>query len=645
MGLTVTEKIIKDHLISGEMEAGEEIGISIDQTLTQDATGTVAWLQFEALDIPEVQVKRAVSYVDHNTLQSGFRNADDHRYLKSAAKKYGAYFSRPGNGICHQVNLEQFAVPGWTLLGSDSHTPTSGGVGTLSIGAGGLDVAVAMGGGPYYLNMPEIVKVHLKGELQPWVSSKDVILEILRRLGVKGGLGKVMEYGGPGIDRLSVYDRATITNMGAELGATTSIFPSDEKTERFLKMLGREDDYTELKADGDADYDDVLEVDMSEIEPMIAKPHSPGNVVKIDEVTGLDVDQVCVGSCTNSSYKDLMTVAKVLKGQTVSEDLDMTVSPGSKQIYETITRKEATADLIGAGARILEAACGPCIGMGQSPPSGGVSLRTFNRNFKGRSGTEDADIYLCSPEVAAATALNGVLTDPRELGEPVEIEDPDNFAVNTNMIIDPPEDSSDVEIYKGPNIKDVPLKDPLPDTVESEILLKVEDDITTDHIMPAGADILPYRSNIPKISEFVFEQVDEGFSERANNAEGGFILGGENYGQGSSREHAALAPMHLGVQGVIAKSLSRIHWNNLINFGILPLILEDKSDYEKIKQGDRVRIEGLRDAIESDSNTIEIKNLTEDSTFNITLPLSSRQKEIIKAGGLLAYTKEKHDER
>ncbi len=640
MGLNLVEKILKEHLLSGEMKEGEEIGIRIDQTLTQDATGTMAWLQFEALGIPKVKVAKAVSYVDHNTLQSGFENADDHAFLQSAAGKFGAYFSRPGNGICHQVNLERFGIPGNTLLGSDSHTPTGGGLGMISMGAGGLDVAVAMGGGAYYLNMPKVVNVRLTGKLQPNVAAKDIILEVLRIMTVKGGVGKIIEYGGPGVASLTVPERATITNMGAELGATTSLFPSDSRTKDFLTAQGRVADWRELKADDDAHYDEVINIDLDTLEPMIAQPHSPDNVVRVSEIAGKKVNQVCIGSCTNSSYLDLMTVAGLLKGKTVHPDVSLAISPGSKQVFEMIAREGALADIIASGARILESACGPCIGMGQSPVSDAVSLRTFNRNFYGRSGTMSADVYLCSPQVAVAAALNGVITDPRELGQSVSIEEPKEFLINDNSLIKPEDVTGEVELIKGPNIAAVPLGKPLEDTLEGEVILKVEDNITTDHIMPAGAKILPLRSNIPAISEHVFVQVDPEFPSRCKEKGGGFILGGENYGQGSSREHAALAPMYLGIKGVITKSLARIHWNNLINFGILPLILEDKSEYEKIDQTDVLKISNLIDAIDSDGDTIVVNNVTKNRQFNVTLPLSERQKAIVKAGGLLAYTKE-----
>ncbi len=631
MGLNLVQKILKEHLISGEMQEGKEIGIRIDQTLTQDATGTMAWLQFEAIGIPKVKVPVAVSYVDHNTLQSGFENADDHAFLQSAAAKFGAYFSKPGNGICHQVNLERFGVPGRTLLGSDSHTPTGGGLGMIAMGAGGLDVAVAMGGGPYYLNMPKVVNVRLTGQLQPGVSAKDIILEVLRIMTVKGGVGKMIEYSGPGVSGLTVPERATITNMGAELGATTSVFPSDDSTRKFMNAQGRGADWRELKADDDANYNETIKINLDTLEPMIAQPHSPDNVVRVKEIEGKTVHQVCIGSCTNSSYLDLMTVAVLLKGKTVHPKVSLGISPGSKQVFEMIAREEALADIIASGARILESACGPCIGMGQSPSTDGVSLRTFNRNFPGRSGTMSAGVYLCSPEVAVASALTGVITDPRSLCSSVAIEEPARFLINDNALIAPDESKSDIELVKGPNIAGVPVGKPLADNLEGEVLLKVADNITTDHIMPAGAKILPLRSNIPKISEHVFVQVDPDFPTRAKQKGGGFILGGENYGQGSSREHAALAPMYLGVKAVITKSFARIHWNNLINFGILPLVLEDKAEYDRIDQSDKLEITGLNDMLDSDNDTLVISNATKGSTFKVKISVSGRQKDILKA--------------
>ncbi|MDZ7262728.1 MAG: aconitate hydratase [candidate division KSB1 bacterium] len=640
MSKNLTQKILEAHLVSGELKTGSEIAITIDQTLTQDATGTMAYLQFEAIGIPKVKTKLSVSYVDHNTLQTGFENADDHLFLQSIAAKYGIYFSRPGNGICHQVHLERFGVPGQTLLGSDSHTPTGGGLGMIAIGAGGLDVAVAMGGGPFYLNMPKVVLVKLTGALQPWVSAKDVILELLRRLTVKGGVGKIMEYGGDGVATLTVPERATITNMGAELGATTSIFPSDKVTRAFLKAQKREEVWQELTADPKASYDEVIELDLGKIEPLVAQPHSPDNVCPVRELAGQKVNQVAIGSCTNSSYKDMMTVAGLLKGKKVHPHVSLVISPGSRQVLEMIARNGALADLVSAGARILETTCGPCIGMGQAPPSKGVSIRTFNRNFLGRSGTKDAQVYLASPEVAAAAALTGQFVDPRELGKPIQVSLPKEFLIDDSMILPPAKEPEKVEIIRGPNIKPLPINEPLPDILEGQVLLKVEDNITTDHIMPAGAKILPLRSNIPAISEHVFEVIDPTFAQRAKEAGGGFIVGGENYGQGSSREHAALAPMYLGIKWVLAKSFARIHRDNLINFGILPLTFADLKDYENLNQGDRLRISEVRKCLETGEPLI-IHNLTSNNRIKVMYQLTPRQREIILAGGLLNYTKSK----
>lgn len=640
MGDNLVRKIIKNHLVTGEMISGQEIAIKIDQTLTQDATGTMAYLQFEAMEVPKVKTKLSVSYVDHNTLQTGFENADDHLFLQTIASKYGIYFSRPGNGICHQVHLERFGKPGETLLGSDSHTPTGGGIGMLAIGAGGLDVAVAMAGGPFYLNMPKVVKVELRGELSPWVSAKDIILEVLRRLSVKGGVGKVLEYTGSGVATLSVPERATITNMGAELGATTSIFPSDHVTKAFLQAQNRAGDWIELLPDPDAEYDEELTIDLSELEPMVAAPHSPDAVRKVSEVGPIKVNQVAIGSCTNSSYADLMTVAHILKGKTVHPEVSLVIAPGSRQVYEMLARSDALADLISAGARILESACGPCIGMGQSPASGSVSVRTFNRNFQGRSGTQDAQIYLASPAVAAATALNGVLTDPRTLGEAIEIPMPESFIIDDRMILVPSKNPENVEIRRGPNIKPLPVNKPLPDQLEGEVLLQVGDNITTDHIMPAGAKVLPLRSNIPAISQHVFASVDNTFAARAQEKGGGFIVGGHNYGQGSSREHAALAPMYLGIKGVIAKSFARIHRANLINFGILPLTFADEEDYEKIAQGDKLSIIDLHKQLTT-GNSLVVNNDTKGTSFKVLHNLTPRFIDIILAGGLLNYTKNK----
>jgi len=637
MGQNIVKKILAKHFISGEMIAGEEIAIKIDQTLTQDATGTMAYLQFEAMDVPQVKTKLSVSYVDHNTLQTGFENADDHRFLQTVAAKHGIYFSRPGNGICHQVHLERFGIPGSTLLGSDSHTPTGGGIGMLAIGAGGLDVAVAMAGGPFYLNMPKVVNVRLTGALQPWVSAKDIILEVLRIMTVKGGVGKIVEYSGPGVATLSVPERATITNMGAELGATTSIFPSDKITKDFLAAQNREKDWLELQADDDAVYDEIINLDLSTLEPMAAQPHSPDAIAKIKDIGPIKVNQVAIGSCTNSSYTDLMRVAAILKGKKVHPDTSLVIAPGSKQVLEMLARNGALADIIASGARLLEATCGPCIGMGQSPCSGAVSVRTFNRNFEGRSGTKDAQVYLASPEVAAATALNGVLSDPRALGDFIKISLPEKFLIDDSMIITPATQSDKVEVVRGPNIKPLPINSALPNDLEGTILLKVGDNITTDHIMPAGAKVLPLRSNIPAISEHVFSAVDTNFAQRALERKGGFILGGQNYGQGSSREHAALAPMYLGVKAVITKSFARIHRANLINFGILPLTFIEEDDYAKMEQDDKLEIKNLCQQISTEK--IIINNLTKRIEIQVKHNLSDRQKEIILAGGLLNYTK------
>lgn len=632
-GKSLAYKILEEHLVSGRLEPGEEIAISVDQTLTQDATGTMAYLQFEAMGIPRVRTKLSVSYVDHNMLQTDYKNADDHRYLQSVAAKYGIYFSRPGNGICHQVHLERFSVPGQVLIGSDSHTPTCGGVGMLAIGVGGLDIAMALGGAPLYLTCPKVTLVRLHGSLQPWVSGKDVIFEVLRLLTVKGGVGKIIEYGGPGVESLSVPQRATITNMGAELGATTSVFPSDERTREYLRAQKREDAWRPLSADPDAHYDEVIEIDLSTLEPMVACPSSPDAVKKITEVQGTPVDQVCVGSCTNSSYRDLMTVAQILKGHVIHPRLSMTVTPGSRQVFEMIAENGALADLIAAGARILESACGPCIGQGQAPPSGGVSVRTFNRNFKGRSGTEDDYVYLASPEVAAATALKGELTDPRTLGDPPMVEMPAVFHVSDDMILKPAEDPDSVEIVRGPNIKPVPRNQPMPETISGQVLLKVGDNITTDHIMPAGP-VLPLRSNIPAISEYVYQRVDATFPKRAKEAGGGIVVGGENYGQGSSREHAAIAPMYLGVRAKIAKSFARIHRTNLINFGILPLTFVNPADYDDVQQGDVLEIPNVRDAVKSGDEVI-VRNVTRGTQYRTRHGLTPRQVDIVLAGGLL----------
>ncbi len=642
MGLTLTEKILKEHLVEGEMIRGEEIGIRIDQTLTQDATGTMAYLEFEAMGVPRVKTERSVAYIDHNTLQSGFENADDHRFIGSVCKKHGIYFSRPGNGICHQVHLERFGIPGKTLIGSDSHTPTGGGIGMIAIGAGGMDVAVAMGGGTYYITCPKIVKVELTGKLSPWVAAKDVILEVLKRLTVKGGVGKVIEYCGEGVKTLSVPERATITNMGAELGATTSIFPSDETTREFLKAQGREGDYTELSADADAVYDEVVEINLSELVPLAACPHSPDNVKSVEEIGPMKIDQVCIGSCTNSSLLDMLKVAYILKGKTVHPDVSLSIAPGSKQVLNMLAENGALATMIDAGARILESACGPCIGMGQSPNSGGISLRTFNRNFEGRSGTKDGQIYLVSPELAAASAITGVLTDPRTLGDMPEFKLPEVFTINDNMIVPPvPEEEMDsVEVLRGPNIKPFPVSEAMPDEIDAKCSLKVGDNITTDHIMPAGAKILPLRSNIPKISQYCFAVCDEEFPKRALELGESIVVGGSNYGQGSSREHAALAPLYLGVKAVLVKSFARIHMANLINAGIIPMTFADESDYDKIDMLDELKIENLIESLKS-SDSVIVKNVTKGVDIKAKLDLSERQRAMLIAGGLLNYTREK----
>lgn len=636
MGKNLVQKILDTHLVEGNLVAGEEIAIRVDQTLTQDATGTMAYLQFEALGIPRVRTKLSVSYVDHNTLQTGFENADDHRFLQTIAAKYGIYFSRPGNGICHQVHLERFAVPGEVLLGSDSHTPTGGGMGMIAIGVGGLDVAVAMAGRPFYLTMPKVMNVKLKGKLGPWVSAKDIILELLRRLTVKGGVGWILEYGGDGVASLSVPERATITNMGAELGATTSIFPSDESTRRYLAAQGREKDWRELGADADAAYDAVIEIDLTELEPLVARPHSPDAVVTVREVGHVPVSQVAIGSCTNSSYVDLMRVAAILRGKKVHPDTSLVIAPGSRQVLEMLARNGALADLIAAGARILESACGPCIGMGQAPRSGGVSVRTFNRNFKGRSGTADAQVYLVSPEVAAATAIRGALTDPRELGDPVHVAMPERFLIDDSMIIAPlsQEDAEKAEVERGPNIKPLPLNKPLAKDLSGEVLLKTGDNVTTDDIMPAGAKILPLRSNIPAIAEYVFSGLDPAFVARARAKNGGIIVGGQNYGQGSSREHAALAPMYLGVRAVVAKSFARIHKANLVNFGILPLTFVNADDYERIEGGDLLEIKNIREEV-AKGRMLDLSNVTKGFSIPVQHDLSDRQVAMILAGGLL----------
>ena len=637
--MNITQKIIKNHLVSGEMVAGEEISIRIDQTLTQDSTGTMAYLEFEAIGIPRVKTKKSVAYIDHNTLQSGFENADDHKYIQTVTKKHGIHFSRPGNGICHQVHLERFGVPGMTLLGSDSHTPTGGGIGMLAIGAGGMDVAVAMGGGAYYLTMPKVVKVNLTGKLNPWVAAKDIILEVLRIMSVKGGVGKVIEYVGEGVKSLTVPERATITNMGAELGATTSVFPSDETTRAFLKAQGREKDFTEILPDADATYDEEINIDLSTLSPMAAKPHMPDNVDTIANIGPIKVDQVAIGSCTNSSYMDMMKVARILKGHTVHEDVSLVIAPGSKQVLNMLSQNGALADMIAAGARILESACGPCIGMGQSPKTDAVSLRTFNRNFEGRSGTVSAKVYLVSPEVAAISAIKGVLTDPRELEISNVIDMPEEFLINDNMVVEPAPEGNDVEVVRGPNIKPFPVNVALPENLSGKSLIKVEDNITTDHIMPSNAKLLPYRSNVPYLSEYCLTPCDSEFPARAKANGGGFIIGGSNYGQGSSREHAALAPLYLGIKAVIVKSFARIHKANLINSGILPLVLKNEADYDKIDLMDELSIEGVRDQLKAGSEII-VKNTTKGIEISTIIEVSDREKDMLLAGGLLNYTRE-----
>jgi len=640
MGYTIAQKIIKAHLVSGEMKVGEEIGLRIDQTLTQDATGTMAYLQFEAMGTERVKTELSVAYIDHNTLQAGFENADDHRYIQTVTKKHGIRFSRPGNGICHQVHLERFAKPGKTLIGSDSHTPTAGGIGMLAMGAGGLDVAVAMGGGTYYITMPKMIKVNLVGRLSDYVGAKDVILEVLRILSVKGGVGAVVEYAGEGVKTLSVPQRATITNMGAELGATTSIFPSDEVTRDFLKAEGREEDYTPIFSDSDARYDAEYTVNLSSLRPLAACPHSPDNVKSVSELAGSKIDQICIGSCTNSSMLDMLTVAAMLKGKTVHPDVSLSISPGSKQVYTMLAECGALADLIAAGARILECACGPCIGMGFSPKSKGVSLRTFNRNFLARSGTADAEVYLVSPETAAASAISGVFTDPTTLGKAPDVKIPEVFTINDNLIELPASEAEcgSVVVERGPNIKPIPVGKAPDEDLICELILKVGDNITTDHIMPAGSKILPYRSNVPKLSEFCFTVCDKDFPERAKAKGGGVILGGSNYGQGSSREHAALVPLYLGVKAVVAKSFARIHVANLINFGIVPMTLANEADYDKFAEGDDIVIEGFREAVKSSSEVILV-NKTSGATAALSLNLTDRQRSILAAGGLLNYTK------
>lgn len=641
MGLGVAEKIIYSHLISGTLNKGSEIALHIDQTLTQDATGTMAYLQFEAMGIDRVRTEKSVAYIDHNMLQSGFENADDHRYIQTVAKKHGIWFSRPGNGICHQVHLERMAVPGKTLIGSDSHTPTAGGLGMLAFGAGGLDVAVAMGGGAYYINMPEIVRVELTGKLRPFVTAKDVSLELLRRISVKGGVGKIMEWGGEGIKTLSVPERATITNMGTETGATTSVFPSDDNTLEFLKAQGREKDFVRCEADDDARYSEIITINLSELEPMIACPHQPDNVVKVSEVSGIKVDQVCIGSCTNSSLSDMLKCANMLKGRKISDSVSMSVSCGSKQVLSMLSDCGALSDILASGARLLECGCGPCIGMGFSPNSGGISLRSFNRNFEGRSGTRDAKVYLVSPETACASALTGVITDPRTLGiNSINVSVPKSFKTDDSAILEPalPEEAKNIAVIKGPNIKSVPVGERLPDTLSLPVALKVGDNITTDHIMPAGSKILPFRSNIPKMSDFCFSVCDPAFPERARELGKSIIIGGVNYGQGSSREHAALVPLYLGVRAVIAKSFARIHRANLINAGILPLVFEDASDYDLINEGDKPVITDIKNGLESGRIIMELNG----KEITLLCELSERQRSILYAGGLLNLTREEN---
>ena len=639
MGYTIAQKIIKNHLVCGEMKVGEEIGLRIDQTLTQDATGTMAYLQFEAMGIERVKTELSVAYIDHNTLQAGFENADDHRYIQTVTKKHGIRFSRPGNGICHQVHLERFAVPGKTLIGSDSHTPTAGGIGMLAMGAGGLDVAVAMGGGTYYITMPRMIKITLNGHLPPMVGAKDVILAVLRLLSVKGGVGAIVEYAGEGVKTLSVPQRATITNMGAELGATTSIFPSDEITRAFLKAEAREQDFLPLSSDPDAKYDEEYEIDLSSLQPLAACPHSPDNVKPIAELAGKKISQVCIGSCTNSSMLDMLTVAAMLKGKTVHPDVSLSISPGSKQVYTMLAQSGALADMIAAGARILECACGPCIGMGFSPKSAGVSLRTFNRNFLARSGTADAEVYLVSPETAAASALTGVFTDPTTL-EGVSVDLPETFLVNDNLVELPAsaEEAGQVCVERGPNIKPIPVGKAPDKDLNCQLILKVGDNITTDHIMPAGSKILPYRSNVPKLSEYCFTVCDPTFPERAKAQGGGVILGGSNYGQGSSREHAALVPLYLGIKAVVAKSFARIHVANLINFGIVPMTLQNPDDYQLFEQGDQIEIKDFAAAVAGKTEATLV-NKTTGKTATLQLAYSARQREILLAGGTLGRFK------
>ncbi len=641
MGLTISQKIIRDHLLSGEMKPGSEISIRIDQTLTQDSTGTMAYLQFEAIGVPRVKTKLSVAYIDHNTIQSGFENADDHKYIQTVTRKHGIRFSRPGNGVCHQVHIERFGVPGQTLLGSDSHTPTCGGIGMLAIGAGGLDVAVAMGGGPYYLSMPKMVKVELLGKLAPWATAKDIILEVLRILSVKGGVGKIIEYSGDGLISLSVPERATITNMGAELGATTSIFPSDDVARSFLEAQGRGSDWISLLPDEDASYDETIVIDLAKLKPLVAKPHMPDNVVAVSDIAGLKIDQVCIGSCTNSSLMDMLKVAAILKGNTVHPDVSLVIAPGSKQVLTMLSECGALTDMIAAGARILECACGPCIGMGQSPRTDAVSLRTNNRNFYARSGTASASIYLVSPEVAAVSALTGVVTDPQTTGNPPVITMPESFLVNDNLVAMPADRADDVEVIRGPNIKPFPVNTALPETVQGTTLVKLGDNITTDHIMPSNSKLLPYRSNVPYLADYCLTPSDPDFPARAKEYGGGFIVGGSNYGQGSSREHAALAPLQLGVKGVIAISFARIHMANLINNGILPLTFVNPADYDRIEMLDNLVIENTPAQIMGavGGEPVHVNNLTKGYSFDVVCSVSERQAKMLLAGGLLNFTR------
>ncbi|MBM4136672.1 MAG: aconitate hydratase [Nitrospira sp.] len=643
MGKNITEKVFEAHKVYGDLQVGTPVGLKTDQVYTQDATGTMTWLEFEAIGIETVKVPIAVSYIDHNMLQSNFMNADDHLFLQTAAAKFGAYFSKPGNGICHQVHLERFAAPGKIALGTDSHTPTGGGMGMIAIGVGGLEAATVIAGSPFEINLPSVVLVRLTGKLQrPWGTAMDVILNLLKMLTVKGGVGKIIEYGGPGVKDLNVTERATITNMGAELGATTSIFPSDENTLSYLKAQGREKEWVELKADDSAEYSEIIELNLNSIEPMVAQPHSPDNVVPIREIAGKRVNQVCIGSCTNSSYQAMKAVASILRGNTIPEWVNLLINPGSKQVYEMLSREGLIADMIAAGARILEASCGPCIGMGGAPGSGHISIRSYNRNFQGRSGAKDAFVYLTNPIACAVMAVKGVIVDPGDAGLHIdEVKEPEKFLMNDNLIIPPKADTSDVKIIKGPNIKEVPVKEPVKNEIEAEVLLKLGNNITTDDIMPAGSKVLPFRSNIPAISEFVFENIDRTFSSRAHEAKskgGGIIVGGENYGQGSSREHAAIAPMYLGLQAVIAKSFARIHRSNLINFGILPLQFSRPEDYDKLDHGDRLLLKDVKESL-SENQSYSVHNLTKNYSFEVFSNLNDREKEIILAGGLLPFTK------